>query len=70
MAALIQGLRIVYNEHKYTANGTVRNDVTACEYLLTNNYDITLLCHAYRGHPARYGHLSVKANPITRKYGS
>eukprot|EP00171_Calliarthron_tuberculosum_P000723 IDg723t1 len=63
--ALVQGLQIVYEENNHTTVWSPGADGSATGNLLINNRDIILLRGAHRVFLAKYGSLSLKANPLT-----
>lgn len=66
MGALVQGLRIVYEQHGHHQNWMI-DDMTgeARGNPLNGNKDITFLRRAHRVHITRYGGMSLKERPIT-----
>ena len=64
MGSLIQGLRIVYEEHGHITAWNVR-DGQANGNPLIENRDITKLRRAHRVHLSKLGVLTISARPIT-----
>lgn len=64
MGCLVQGLRIVYEEHGHTTSWSVVEG-RAYDNPLIGNSDITKLRQAHRVHLSRVGVISVKAQPLT-----
>ena len=64
MASLIQGLRIVYEEHGHIDAWSIR-DGRASGNPLIGNRDITKLRRAHRIHLAHFGIVSLRARPLT-----
>lgn len=65
MDGIVQGLRFVYDEFGHTSNWTVLPTGIANGNPLKNNPDLDALRRAHRVHLARFGAVTLRAQPIT-----